>query len=84
MWKQARFYSSKIGGLGVALVLAIITLVLWNRSHDEGQNLLPHFVSLMSLMLIVIASIALIGSAVITAHRIVIERRMRALRERHA
>jgi len=39
---------------------------------------------LMSLMLIVIASIALIGSAVITAHRIVIERRMRALRERHA
>ena len=79
MWKQARFYSSKIGGLGAAILAAVVTLLVWNSSTDDSPALLPHFSSLMNLMLIVMATIAVMSIAVITAHRIVLERRMRAL-----
>lgn len=82
MWKQARFYSSKIGGLGAALLAAVTTLLVWNLSMDDSPVLLPHYSSLMNLMLIIVASIAVMSVALITAHRIVIERRMRALGQR--
>jgi hypothetical protein len=79
MWQHLKFYFSKIGGLGLATLVALAALLLWNRQNGDDHAILPHFTSLMNLMLILMAAIAITGAATVTAHRIVIARRMRRL-----